>query len=779
MVLHVQQIIISVVTAVMLAFGMLPAVAFAEEEPAEEQQTEVVCEIPEEEPVAEEEVPEKEETDNKQAESVKKQVSVNVVISMEDAESDSIDIWFEERTFSAEEGASFKDIIDVIMHETELNFTFDSEGRIESIAGNNESLKTDDTHKWYVKINGGEPEDTVNLQTYKPNNGEAFEFIYAKEIKDEIVEAQEISQDDTVAIMASDNEIAFKYGNTRDYLLKNGDKSGWIYGDEFSVIGNARAGLMTEARKNAYYANLVKELNELGTEKLHNNQSSDNSKVVIALTSIGINPADVEGYNLLQPLSDMNYLLKQGMNGPVWALIAFDCGGYEIPAVSAGGEQVTRDKLVTMILKWQHSDGGWSFSGKSDIDMTGMVIQSLVPYYNKDAKVKAAVDKALLWLSKNQNGKGEFTTGVGASSESQSQVIVALTSLGIDPTKDSRFLKNGKGALDALLSYYVEGGGFKHISREWKANGLATVQGNYALVAYYRFINGQSSLYNITDSKGYEIIIEYNKDNRKPVENTKTEEEQKAEGLSASAGTKALGLISVSGNLSENAVRVVDMIKAVNSAKSPDAVKVTEAYKAYMDLGPAERLAVEKDEAWKTFEKITKKIGDEYHYDKPSGIDLRSNKEEILPWYVKLEPENKKFTEKQEKKIHDILGEGSKIFSSYDIKLTNTLDNSSWEPENVINVKFEADEFDYSLEPVVVHEGKNGRLEFIDTETDRENGTVFFKTTEFSLYGLAGTASDVKTLTGTESVNVMPWCLGAAAALAAVVVMAVIRRKLR
>ena len=244
MVLHVQQIIISVVTTVMLAFGMLPAVAFAEEEPAEEQQTEVVCEIPEEEPVAEEEVPEKEETDNKQAESVKKQVSVNVVISMEDAESDSIDIWFEERTFSAEEGASFKDIIDVIMHETELNFTFDSEGRIESIAGNNESLKTDDTHKWYVKINGGVPEDTVNLQTYKPNNGEAFEFVYAEKIKDEIVEAQEISQDDTVAIMASDNEIAFKYGNTRDYLLKNGDKSGWIYGDEFSVIGNARAGLM-------------------------------------------------------------------------------------------------------------------------------------------------------------------------------------------------------------------------------------------------------------------------------------------------------------------------------------------------------------------------------------------------------------------------------------------------------------------------------------------------------------------------------------------------------
>ena len=75
---------------------------------------------------------------------------------------------------------------------------------------------------------------------------------------------------------------------------------------------------------------------------------------------------------------------------------------------------------------------------------------------------------------------------------------MALTALGIDPTTDSRFVKNGSTVLDALAGFYVTGGGFQHTAGG-ERNGMATEQGYYALAAYYRFVNGQTSLYDMSD----------------------------------------------------------------------------------------------------------------------------------------------------------------------------------------------------------------------------------------------------------------------------------------
>ena len=70
--------------------------------------------------------------------------------------------------------------------------------------------------------------------------------------------------------------------------------------------------------------------------------------------------------------------------------------------------------------------------------------------------------------------------------------------LGIDPATDPRFVKSGGSALDALLRYYVDGGGFRHLL-EGERDGMATEQGYYALTAYFRFRNGQTALYDMTD----------------------------------------------------------------------------------------------------------------------------------------------------------------------------------------------------------------------------------------------------------------------------------------
>ena len=127
-----------------------------------------------------------------------------------------------------------------------------------------------------------------------------------------------------------------------------------------------------------------------------------------------------------------------------------------------------------------------------------MAIQALAPYYKTNETVKAAVDKALETLSAMQRPDGGFASWGTVNSESCAQVIVALAALGIDPSTDSRFVKNGVTVLSALAGFYVDGGGFKHIA-DGELDGMATEQGYYALAAYYRFANGQTSLYDMSD----------------------------------------------------------------------------------------------------------------------------------------------------------------------------------------------------------------------------------------------------------------------------------------
>ena len=159
---------------------------------------------------------------------------------------------------------------------------------------------------------------------------------------------------------------------------------------------------------------------------------------------------------------------------------------------------LTREKLIQVILD-QLTDGGWDLSAdKADPDMTAMAIQALAPYYKTNETVKAAVDKALEALSALQRNDGGFGSWGTVNSESCDQVIVALTALGIDPTTDSRFIKNGNTVLDALAGFYVTGGGFRHTAGG-ELNGMATEQGYYALAAYYRFVNAQTRLYDMSD----------------------------------------------------------------------------------------------------------------------------------------------------------------------------------------------------------------------------------------------------------------------------------------
>ena len=302
----------------------------------------------------------------------------------------------------------------------------------------------------------------------------------------------------TLLADASDADHKAIYEATGTYINSLGTPFVGSVGGEWMVIDLTRSGY---GCPDGYYKNVVEYVNNNinDKEQLHRAKSTDNSRVILALTSAGYDVTDVDGHNLLMGLTDMTYLKKQGINGPIWALIAFDCHGYEIPVNADATEQATREKIIAYILEKQLEDGGWALSGKvADPDMTGMAIQSLAPYYETNAEVKAAIDKAIICLSEKQYDNGGFGSIDGICSESCAQVIVALTALGINPETDARFVKNGVSVVDAMCLFAVEGGGFAHIP-DAGINGMATEQAQYALASYFRFLDGKTSLYDMSD----------------------------------------------------------------------------------------------------------------------------------------------------------------------------------------------------------------------------------------------------------------------------------------
>jgi len=290
------------------------------------------------------------------------------------------------------------------------------------------------------------------------------------------------------------------YRKTGEYIQNLGTPGIGPIGGEWGVIGMSRSGLTVPGLEDYYQKALdyIKQSIDPETMHLHSAKSTENSRMILALTAIGKDATDIDGYNLVAGLSDLDFVSYQGNNGPIWALIALDSGNY--PASGTA----TRQALLETILSAQTTDGGWTVSGTTaDSDMTGMALQALAPYYDTDENVHAAVDKAIDRLSQMQSEDGAFRADYGdgnpvPTSESIAQVITALSALGIDAGTDPRFVKSGGSALEALLRYYVDGGGFRHLL-DGELDGMATEQGYYALTAYFRFRNGEKRLYDMTD----------------------------------------------------------------------------------------------------------------------------------------------------------------------------------------------------------------------------------------------------------------------------------------
>ncbi|MDR1208863.1 MAG: S-layer homology domain-containing protein [Clostridiales bacterium] len=282
------------------------------------------------------------------------------------------------------------------------------------------------------------------------------------------------------------------FNNTLRYLAQT-QAPAPSFGDEWEVLTLARAGYAVPGGYYEGYAESVAAaVKAIGSARL-DTYSTTNARVVLALTAIGADAESVMRYNLLEPLEDYGYVTGQGLNGAIYALLAFDSKPYEV-------SQAARDAYVSYILSCELPGGGFTGWGDDpEPDATGMALQALAPYAGR-SDVSAVISRALAALSAAQEYNGGYVSWGAVSAENMAQVVTAATALGYDPSAGSDFVKGGGDAVSSLLRFYVDGGGFQSAWTPGAVNRMSTQQAAYALSAYVRFQSGRNALYDMRDA---------------------------------------------------------------------------------------------------------------------------------------------------------------------------------------------------------------------------------------------------------------------------------------
>ena len=415
--------------------------------------------------------------------------------------------WIPQKEYKVNPDTTVWDFLQTVLTDNKITWTKTGEGDsiyVDSLTRGGVTIGglTNGTYSgWQYTVNGTYP--SVGVAATTLNDKDVVIFHYTDDYR--IDKNGGVTPPDPVEAggQVTDKQISDAYTATGNALALKNPSTGSV-GGEWLMLGLARADhVISSSSKDAYLSSVRSYINEnYNSGKLSKDKSTENSRIILALTALGEDPQTfVTGKNLLEGYSDFDWTVQQGVTGPIFALLAIDSQKYTVPDYAN-----IRNDLIEEILKAQKNNGGWSADGKTvDVDMTAMAIQALAPYYKKNnTDGVEAVNAALVYLVSQQNeATGAFPNANNElSAESTAQVIVALTSLGKNPATEKRFQAGDKklSPIDGLMRFYQENGKFSH-KLDAAANDMATEQSYYALVSYYRLKNGKTSLYDMTDLK--------------------------------------------------------------------------------------------------------------------------------------------------------------------------------------------------------------------------------------------------------------------------------------
>ena len=171
---------------------------------------------------------------------------------------------------------------------------------------------------------------------------------------------------------------------------------------------------------------------------------NDIALVILALRTVGQNPRDFEGRNLVEALDrrrGANNSFGNRVNVAAFAVLAFR-------SADAGGP-------AAAVTEWLRSaqnrstDGGWGIAdgSKSDPDSTGTVLQVV--------SGSKSVGPAVSYLEKVQKKSGGFASGSVVNSQSTGLVLQGLAAQGRSP---DALVRNGNSGLDFIRARQQDDG---------------------------------------------------------------------------------------------------------------------------------------------------------------------------------------------------------------------------------------------------------------------------------------------------------------------------------
>ena len=211
--------------------------------------------------------------------------------------------------------------------------------------------------------------------------------------------------------------------------------------------------------------------------------ATDRAKAEIIFASLGKDSARLTPYGSETQYSNAEKLAQMDFGSShytaPWILLAEEAGRLELT-------DKQRNDMISLLLDAQGTNGlcyyTWGGESYDDVDTTGTALAALARFYDNDDGVKHFVDTAIEGLTAAQGTNGSY-----GNVNSDAMVITGLAAMGINPSSDERFVKDGGSLADALMLYANDSGnGFTTAYASGaageKARALATEQGFRALI---------------------------------------------------------------------------------------------------------------------------------------------------------------------------------------------------------------------------------------------------------------------------------------------------------